>query len=132
MVHLMPTISVFYNRANNQGLPPSQKIIDITNLSAPAITGPLSKGEGQDYGFNVRLLDGKINLRAARYTTNTTDLTMSFSPTGIAPSVVGARFRAASRSNSCRVSPRYWTQIRGSDSNPSNNLSVSERPWGST
>ena len=90
MVHLMPAISVFYNRANNQGLPPSQKIIDITNLNAPAITGPLSKGEGQDYGFNLRLLDGKINLRAARYTTNTTDLTMSFSPTGIGPDKVSS------------------------------------------
>ncbi|MGH7958139.1 MAG: TonB-dependent siderophore receptor [Opitutaceae bacterium] len=82
--HLTPKISVFYNRANNQGLAGNQRIIDIRNLSN-SITPPTSKGEGNDYGIALTLFDGKIHARATRYTTDALDLTDSYGATGIAP-----------------------------------------------
>src|SRR6185437_9352337 len=44
----------------------------------------------------------------------------------------GRRASAASRSNSCRVMPRYATARRGSTSNPSSSTAVSGRPCVST
>ncbi len=88
--HVTDQISLHYNRANNQGLGGSQRIIDIGNLNGPVLTAPNSEGQGQDYGVTLALWDGRIQLRAVRYTTEAKNLVDSFSPTGIGPDKVAA------------------------------------------
>ncbi|MDP3070001.1 MAG: TonB-dependent receptor [Opitutaceae bacterium] len=90
VVHVTDNISVHYNRANNQGLGGSQRIIDLNNLNGPVLAAPNSEGEGQDLGVTLKLLDGKVSLRAGHFTTNAKNLSDSFSPTGVGPDKVAA------------------------------------------
>ncbi|MDO8545640.1 MAG: TonB-dependent receptor plug domain-containing protein [Opitutaceae bacterium] len=62
--HVTPQFSVFYNRANNNGQPK----LNIRVLPDETLPEP-SKGESDDYGFMLNLLDGKIFLRATAYET---------------------------------------------------------------
>lgn len=88
--HATDNISAHYNRANNEGLGGSQRIIDINNLNGPTLPTGNSKGTGQDYGATLTLWEGKINLRAVRFTTNGNNLSQSFSPTAVGPDKVAA------------------------------------------
>jgi outer membrane receptor for monomeric catechols len=88
--HATDNISVHYNRANNQGLQGSVRIININDLNGPVVPAPSSEGQGQDIGVTVRMFDGKINLRAVHYTTDAVNLSDSFSPTAVGPDKVSA------------------------------------------
>ncbi|MBI4625964.1 MAG: secretin and TonB N-terminal domain-containing protein [Verrucomicrobia bacterium] len=73
--HVTRSVSVHYNRANNQGLPnPIIRIIDL-GIPSGSKAAPNSKGEGEDIGLSVSLLDSRIHARATYYTTNAVNLT---------------------------------------------------------
>lgn len=86
--HVTRNLSAHYNRANNEGLGGSQRIIDINNLNGPVLLSPNSKGKGTDYGVTLTLIEEKISLRAVRFTTSGNNLSQSFSPTGVGPDKV--------------------------------------------
>lgn len=94
MGHLTPNISVFYNRADNQGLGSAERITDINNPSDFVLT-PNSKGEGEDYGVALELFDGKINARITHYNTDAVDLSSSYGGTGIGPTSAAGRILGA-------------------------------------
>ena len=90
VAHVTSALSLHYNRANNQGLGGNQRLIDINNLNGPVLPAPNSEGRGQDLGATLTLLDGKISVRAVRFTTDAKNLSDSFSPTGVGADKVSA------------------------------------------
>ena len=62
--HVTKTFSVFYNRSDNNGQPK----LNVRVLPNETLPEP-SKGESDDYGFMLNLLDGKIFLRATAFET---------------------------------------------------------------
>jgi iron complex outermembrane recepter protein len=94
VAHVTPQVSLFYNRANNEGLGVRQPIIDIDNL-LKTTTSPNSKGKGTDYGLALALLDGKINLRTNYYTTDSVSQSASYGVGGIGPNSVAKNILGA-------------------------------------
>ena len=65
--HINDQFSVFYNQATNSDiLTPENNILG--SLEKPGRIGFPGEGEGEDYGVMANLYNGKINLRATRYT----------------------------------------------------------------
>jgi iron complex outermembrane recepter protein len=78
--HLRPWLAVRYNRSNSLELPASNiRIMPESGIGSRVGDSP--KGDGQDYGVDLNLLDGKIFIRATRFTTNRIGY-QSFSPYG--------------------------------------------------
>ena len=65
--HINDQFSVFYNRATNIEIPTPQDVI-LGSLEEPGRIGFPGEGRGQDYGVMANLLNGRIHLRATRYT----------------------------------------------------------------
>ncbi|MDG2255478.1 MAG: TonB-dependent receptor plug domain-containing protein [Opitutaceae bacterium] len=65
--HINDQFSVFYNQATNSDIPLPENNI-IGSLEKPGQLGFPGEGEGEDYGVMANLYNGKINLRATRYT----------------------------------------------------------------
>ena len=65
--HINNQFSVFYNQATNSDIPLPENNI-IGSLEKPGRLGFPGEGEGEDYGVMANLYNGKINLRATRYT----------------------------------------------------------------
>ncbi|MGH7946923.1 MAG: hypothetical protein ACREF9_18240, partial [Opitutaceae bacterium] len=93
--HLTRNISLHYNNANNQGLPnPTIRIIDPGDPSGSKAASN-SKGEGEDIGLAVTLLDDRIHTRATYYTTNAVnqsnfDGSTFGGPANVATNILGA------------------------------------------
>jgi len=82
--HAWPSFSVFYNTSNSNAEPRQNQNI-LPNETLP----PPSEGKTHDYGFMVRLLDGKLFLRATRFETAQTMLTGAISLGGLVAPTTG-------------------------------------------
>ena len=86
MYHVTPKLSVFYNQANNISLPArGQTVFKPSGEPGDLIPVPTPKGEGNDYGLALELLEGRLYARAAYYTTAGKDQ----STTGLSSTNVG-------------------------------------------
>ena len=68
--HVTPKLSLFYNRADNIGLP-SRGQTTLPPDGTPGILVPVPplKGEGEDFGLALNLFEGRFYTRATYYTT---------------------------------------------------------------
>lgn len=92
--HATSNLSLFYNRANNQGLQGNQRIIDANNLLG-VVAAPNSEGQGEDYGVMLSLFDNRLNARITRYTTDSVNQSASFGVTGVGPQSASANIMSA-------------------------------------
>ena len=65
--HINDKFSVFYNQATNADIPLPENNI-IGSLEKPGRLGFPGEGEGEDIGIMASLYDGRIHLRATKYT----------------------------------------------------------------
>ncbi|MBI5767895.1 MAG: hypothetical protein HZA93_08870 [Verrucomicrobia bacterium] len=75
VVHVLPWLSLRYNRSNSVELA-NTGVRLMPNLDAAGLpigntsrVGDNPKGEGKDYGFDLNLLDGRLHVRATRFST---------------------------------------------------------------
>ncbi len=82
--HFSPKFSVFYNKSDNFGLPPTIFLVpDGRRAGNP-------EGKGTDYGVSVSLFDGKLVARANRFETNLVNgANSSYGGTATAPDAMG-------------------------------------------
>ncbi|MDO8540586.1 MAG: TonB-dependent receptor plug domain-containing protein [Opitutaceae bacterium] len=63
--HVLDWVSLIANRSSNVGIPPlARTVFPKGNLA------PLSKGEGQDFGVGLDLLEGRLSARLVYFTSN--------------------------------------------------------------
>lgn len=78
--HLTPRFSVFYNRADNFELPGRGALtLPADGTPGNPIPVPPPKGEGEDIGFQVDLLEGRLYARATYYETRGRNQATTFS-----------------------------------------------------
>ena len=78
--HLTPRFSVFYNRADNVSLPSrGATTLPMSGEAGDPIPVPPPKGEGEDFGLQVELLEGRVYARATYYNTRGRNQSTTFS-----------------------------------------------------
>lgn len=121
MAHLTRHVSAFYNRADNFGLPP----INLRVLPDSQPPGN-PEGSGEDMGFAVTLLDGKLHARAVYYRSGTVGAagahgfgSSTTSPgvitTQVLDALVGARLISNAEADARRVDANGVTYDRTSE-----------------
>ena len=72
--HVTPQLSVFYNQADNVGLPGrGSEILPPSGEPGRPLRAPAPKGKGQDVGVGFDLLQGRLYAKATYYTTEGKD-----------------------------------------------------------
>jgi hypothetical protein len=71
--HVTPWLSLLYNNSRNAQVPGSQTFLIPDNSLLP-----ISRGEGEDFGFTLSLFENKLSLRLAYFETSVIDANKAF------------------------------------------------------